>query len=114
MTTLYSDGDVIHVTAPTGGYTAGALVALTDMVGIVHETAAAGVTAVLQVRGVHTLTKPAAADAGFTAGDTVYVTATGALSNAATGKTYVGKAWAAAVTGATSMQVHINFGSNPA
>lgn len=107
---LVSDGHTIQVTTPTGGYTSGQLVELVDMVGISFDAYAAGAAATLLVDGVFTLTKAAAADSGFSQGDSVYLTSTGLVNATATGDQYVGKAWAAAATGATSVRCRINWG----
>jgi len=103
-------GHMIQVTAPTGGYTSGELIELVDMVAVVEDTLAAGAVGAAHTTGVFTLTKAAGATTGFTQGDSVYLSGAGAINNTATGDQYVGKAWAAAVTGATSVDVAINFG----
>jgi len=103
-------GHTIQVTAPTGGYTAGQLIELVDMVAVVEDTLAAGEVGIAHTTGVFNLTKPAAAASGFTQGDSVYLTSTGAINATPTGDQYVGKAWAAAATGATTVPVNINFG----
>lgn len=103
-------GHMCTVVAPTGGYTAGQLIELVDMVAVVEDTVAAGASVAAHVSGVFTLTKVANAAGGFTLGDSVYRTSTGNLIATATGNQYVGKAWGTAATGDTSVDVNINFG----
>lgn len=108
--TLIQNGETISGTTPTGGYTNGQLIELTDIVGVVNDAYAAGATFVAIVDGVWRITKVAAADGAFTQGDSVYLTSTGAINNTAAGDQFVGIAWAAATTTATTVDVRINWG----
>lgn len=107
---LLQNGETISGTTPTGGYTKDQLVELVDMVCIINDAYAAGTTFVGITEGVWNITKVAAADGAFTQGDSVYLTTSGVINNTATGDQYVGKAWAAATTTATTVEVRINWG----
>jgi predicted RecA/RadA family phage recombinase len=98
------EGSRINYTT-TGNVTEGALIQFTNIVGVALNTATTGATLPCAIEGEFTLTKTAAADTGFTQGDAVYVTSTGKINNTATGDLFVGFASAAAVTGATSVDV---------
>ena len=106
--TLIQNGETISGTTPTGGYTNGQLLELTDMVGIVNDAYAAGSTFVAITEGVWRITKVPAAANVFTQGDSVYVTTGGLITNVSTSNQLVGKAWAAATTTATTVDVKIN------
>lgn len=112
--TLVQNGSTIRVTAPTGGYTAGTMVSLVNMVGVVSETVAASATAVLVTEGVYTVTaKKAGAGEAWAIGDDVYLTATGDLTETATSNVFAGTVWETAATGATTGKIRINFGGKP-
>lgn len=98
------EGASINYTA-TGAVTEGTLIQFTNVVGVALNTGTTGDTVPVAITGEFTLTKPAAATAGFTQGDAVYVTSTGAINNTATGDKFVGFATAAAATGGTSLTV---------
>lgn len=98
------EGSKINYTA-TGAVTQGTLIQLTNLVGVALNTGVTGDTIPLAIDGEFELTKVAAADTGFTQGDAVYVTSTGKINNTATGDKFVGFASAAAVTGATTVNV---------
>ena len=106
--TLLQNGETISGTTPTGGYTNGQLIELTDMVAIVNDAYAAGVTFVAITEGVWSITKTPGAANAFTQGDSVYLTGAGAITNVSTSNQLVGKAWAAATTTASSVEVKIN------
>ena len=103
------EGSRINYTA-TGDVTEGSLIQFTNIVGVALNTAVTGATVPCAITGEFTLTKPAAATAGFTQGDAVYVTSTGAINSSATGDLFVGYASAAAATGATSVDVILGGG----
>jgi len=98
------EGASINYTA-TGAVTEGTLIQFTNVVGVALNTATTGDTVPCAITGEFTLTKTAAADTGFTQGDAVYVSSTGKINNTATGDLFVGYATAAAVTGATEVDV---------
>lgn len=89
----------------TGDLTEGTPVAFTNCVGVALNTAVTGIVVPVAIVGEFSLTKVAAADTGFTQGDAVYISSTGKLNNTATGDKFLGFASAAAVTGATSVNV---------
>lgn len=99
-----SKGNNINYTA-TGNVTEGTLVQFTNVVGVALNTVTTGSVVPVAISGEFSLTKTAAADTGFTQGDSVYVTSTGKINNTATGDKFVGFATAAAATGATSVSV---------
>lgn len=121
MATNYvQDGSTVQVTTPTGGYTSGDFVALpaagtgSKFVGVASATYAAGATAVLMTEGVFSVsTKKAGAGEAWAVGDDIYLTSTGDFTETATSNGYAGVAWEAAVTGATTGQIRINFGGDP-
>lgn len=98
------EGAQITYTA-TGNVTEGTLVQFTNAVGVALNTVTTGSNVPVAIVGEFSLTKTAAADTGFTQGDAVYVTSTGKINNTATGDKFVGFATAAAVTGATAVNV---------
>ena len=98
------EGASINYTT-TGNVTEGALIQFTNIVGVALNTATTGDTLPCAIVGEFELTKVAAADTGFTQGDAVYVSSTGKINNTATGDLLVGYATAAAVTGATAVNV---------
>ena len=109
-TNLIQRGGALDYVAPTGGVAIGALVLLTDLAGVARNAIAAGETGAIETEGVWQITKTAHAAGGFTQGDAVYSSATGLITNAATGNTFVGTAAAASATGATSVNVLLNRG----
>ena len=98
------EGSRINYTT-TGDLTEGTPVQFTNIVGVALNTATTGVVVPCAIEGEFALTKVAAADTGFTQGDAVYISSTGKLNNTATGDLLVGYASAAAVTGATTVNV---------
>lgn len=98
------EGSRINYTT-TGNVTEGALIQFTNVVGVALNTTTTGDINPCAIEGEFSLTKVAAADTGFTQGDAVYVSSTGKLNNTATGDLMVGYASAAAVTGATTVDV---------
>ena len=111
MTTkLVQDGTRIHVTVPTGGYTVNKAYLVGELVGVATETVAAAGTAALATEGVFTLTKMAEANSAVSQGGTVYGRTTGGefkCGAVASGDNVAGTAWAAAVTGATTITVKL-------
>ena len=109
-TTYVGDGDRVTLTADND-YTAGDLYRLTagavGSVGVVVDTVASGATAVVALSGVWTVAKAAAGTMDFAVGEKVYMTSSGKARPTATGNTPVGIAFAAATTGATTMQVKL-------
>lgn len=98
------EGAKINYTA-TGTVTEKSVVQFTDITGVALISGVVGDTIPVAICGEFTLAKAAAADSGFSQGDSVYVTSTGAINNTATGDKLVGYASAAAATGATSVDV---------
>ena len=99
------EGAKINYTT-TGAVTQGSVIQFTNICGVALVSATgAGETVPCAITGEYQLTKAAAADSGFTQGDLVYITSTGAINNTATGDKVIGHASAAAATGATTVNV---------
>lgn len=107
MNTLISEGRRLPYTNATSvTISAGAVVAVGDIVGIAVADIAAGDTGVLELQGVHQLAK---ASGAIVQGEQLYWDASpGNLTTASTGNTKAGVAWAAATTAATTAQVLLN------
>jgi predicted RecA/RadA family phage recombinase len=103
-------GDVIQITA-TGAFTQNTIYVGTDRCGVYLETGVTGDLAPIALEGIFTLTKAAAGGSAFTVLDKAYSTSTGLVSNAATGNVHLGHAVAAAVTGATAVQIKLSGGA---
>ena len=110
-TTAKQDGRTMAYTAPTGGVTNGALVEVVDMVGVAYDAITAGEVGTLLTQGVFTITNTAHAAGGFSQGDSVYLSSTGLVTNSSTSNQFVGIAWAASATSATTVDVNINWGT---
>ena len=97
------------VTAPTAGYTAGQMVKIEDTVGVIAETKAATLDAVL-IYKCEKIVVPKVAGTGitFAAGDKVYYrAASAAVTNASTGNTLCGRALEAAGASATTVLIDL-------
>lgn len=107
---LISSGDAVNVTAPTGGYTTGTIVAYgSNQVGVAAETVAAGALVNLHLKGRWSTTqKTAGASDGWSAGTLLYLTPTGNITAVSAGNQVAGIATAAAATGATTGELIIN------
>ena len=118
MATNYvGPGDVVNLPAPTGGVTSGDLVpfpaigATQKLVGLAHETAAAGVTVAFTVWGVVRGTK--ATGVTFAIGDDLYLDSSSELTTTATANGFVGIAMSVEASGSTTANVLINTGGDP-
>ena len=109
-TTLVQDGDRWPITA-SGNVTAGNIVVIFSgikgLAGVAMDTVTTGTVVPVATKGVFTVTKKAGATLDFAVGEPAYTTATGAATPTATGNTPLGRAFAAAVTGATTVQVQL-------
>jgi len=97
------------VTAPTAGYTAGDMVKVEDTVGVIAETKAATLDAVL-IYKCEKIVVPKVAGTGisFAAGDKVYYKAADKkVTNASTGNTLCGRALEAAGASATTVLIDL-------
>jgi predicted RecA/RadA family phage recombinase len=123
MAQSYSEGQVVNVTTPTGGYANGQLVVINGLPGVVLETAAAGANVAVAVEGVFNV---ASNTAGTAAVGTraFYSTVTGTrkrvvfATGAATGVTgarapVVGIVWEAKASGAARTTVPIKLVGGP-
>ena len=98
----------LKVTAPSAGYTAGQLVKVEDTVGVIVETKAATLSAVLIYKCEKiVVAKTAATAITFAAGDKVYYNGAGAVTNVASGNTLCGRALEAATGAATSVLIDL-------
>lgn len=101
-------GRTVKKTAPTGGYTGGAIVILgagtTGWCGLAAQDYDAGETAVIRVGEEAKVTKVTGTGKSFAIGDKVYRDASsGNATPTATGNAYVGRATSTATTAATSV-----------
>lgn len=114
-TTLVAEGDRIPFTA-AGNITAGQIVVMlagtTGSAGVAMDTVTTGAVVPVAVTGVFTVTKAAGATLDFAVGERVFTTSTGAATPTATSNTGLGFAYAAAVTGATTVQVRLVQGGS--
>jgi len=124
MAQSYSEGQVVNVTTPTGGYANGQLVVINGLPGVVLETAAAGAKVAVAVEGVFNV---ASNTAGIAAVGTraFYSTVTGTTrkrvvfaTGAATGVTggrapVVGVVWEAKASGSARTTVPIKLVGGP-
>lgn len=100
----------MQVTAPTAGYTAGDMVKVEDTVGVIAETKAATLAAVLIYKCEKIIVpKVAATGITFAAGDKVYYNATsGAVTSTASGATLCGRALEAAAWNDDEVLIDLN------
>lgn len=99
-------GEVYDYTA-TAAISSGDLVAMSDTVGVALADGAIGDTIAVRVEGVFEL--PKATGTALAQGKKLYLDATaGNIVGLATGNTYAGKAYVAADSAATTVQVAIN------
>jgi hypothetical protein len=111
-TNLHLRSDVfasLKVTAPTAGYTAGQMVKVEDTVGVIAETKAATLDAVLIYKCDKVVVpKVAATGITFAAGDKVYFSSgSAAVTNVASGNTLCGRALEAAVFSADEVLIDL-------
>jgi len=95
----------VVVTAPSGGYSAGDMVAVNSLIGVIVEDAAATKDAVL-IYSAERIEVPKSAGSGivFDIGDKVYYNATAkAVTNSAAGNTLCGRAKEATNATATTL-----------
>lgn len=99
-------GNIIHVTAVTGGVTEGTVYRGTNSCGVYLDSATGGAQVAVGVEGVFTLVKPTALNVGVL--EQLYATTTPALTST-TGATNlpVGISTAAAATGITAVNVKL-------
>jgi len=98
-------GDVITVTAATGGAAKGGIFVGTDRAGVYQGSATGGALVAVALEDVHEVPKTAGAGTAITVLDKVYSTATGSATP--TGGTPLGVAVAAAATGDTTCKVKL-------
>lgn len=99
-------GEVFDYTC-TGDVSSGQLVVMNDTVGVAITDGKTGDVIAVRVEGVFELPKLSSSD--IAQGKKVYWDATnGQINLTASGNTYAGKAYVAAGTGATTVQVSLN------
>jgi predicted RecA/RadA family phage recombinase len=102
----------VKITAPTAGYTAGQLVAVESIVGVVVDTVTVGEETAL-IYSCEKIVVPKRTGTGitFAVGTKVYFRAAGPdVTNASTGNTLIGRA--TEVAGATADEVEIDLIGN--
>ena len=124
MAQSYSEGQVVNVTAPAGGYANGQLVVINGLPGVALETAASGAKVAVAVEGVFNV---ACATTGTAAVGTraFYKTVTGTVKKAvfvatgnATGVTgarvpTIGIVWEAKTSGAARTTIPVKLVGGP-
>lgn len=112
MAQSIQEGEVIKVTAPTGGITNGTLVVQNRLVGVALNTVAAGADVSVALDGVFDLA--AVATGAKTQGNRVFYRTTGGqkkcafASGVATGAKYtIGTVWTTATAAATTVRVKL-------
>lgn len=112
MAMTQSNGDVMHVTAPTGGITNNALVIQNRLAGVALNNADAGQSVAIALTGVFDI--PAVATGAKTMGNRVFYRTTGGVKKAvfasgtATGAKYtVGTVWETATAASTTCKVKL-------
>lgn len=109
-TNLSQDGNIINYTC-TGNNTAGTLYEIGSTLGVALKTGTTGDVIPIAIEGVYSgLTKVAEASSAIAVGAPVYYRVTGSavkLTGLATGGTYAGVGFAAAVTGATTATIKL-------
>ncbi|MDH3438577.1 MAG: DUF2190 family protein [Betaproteobacteria bacterium] len=119
MATNYiGDGDTINwalVAAATSGDFLQFPTTGTGMkfVGVVKESGVTGDVVAVALRGIWSVSTKVAAAGAWAVGDDIYITPTGDFTETATANGYAGVAAEAAVTGATTGKIIINFGGDP-
>jgi predicted RecA/RadA family phage recombinase len=113
--TLVQKGDTIIITA-SGAKTAGQFVMVEDLAVVCAVDIADGQSGAAHATQVHEVS--AKANVAISQGDNLYWDAdgdpvggtagSGCLTNVATDNKYAGKAWAAAASGASSVQIKLN------
>lgn len=109
MSSNYSQkGDLITITAATGGVTNDAIARLDEIAGVYVDSATGGDLVPVAVEGVFTVTKAAAAGTAISVGEKIYAT-TGATATPATGASNLplGVAVETAATGDTTCVVKL-------
>jgi predicted RecA/RadA family phage recombinase len=100
----------MEVVTPTAGYTAGQMVKIGDVVGVIAETKTVGQIAVL-IYKCDKIIVPKVAGTGitFAAGAKVYFkSANAAVTNASTSNTLCGRCTVAAVAADTTVEIDLN------
>lgn len=112
MAMTYGDGDLMTITAPTGGITNNTLVIQNRLAGVALNTVAAGVETAVALTGVFEI--PAVATGAKTMGNRVFYRTTGGVkkavfaSGAATGAKYtIGNVWETATAASTTCKVRL-------
>jgi predicted RecA/RadA family phage recombinase len=109
-TNLSQDGKIINYTC-TGNVTAGTLYEIGSTLGVALKTGTTGAVVPIAIEGVYSgLTKVAEASSAIAVGGPVYYRTTGGaakLTGKATGGTYAGVGFAAAVTGGTTATIKL-------
>lgn len=101
-------GDVITVTAATGGAAKKGIYVGTDRAGVYQGSATGGALVAVALEGVHEVAKAAGAGTAITVLGKVYSTATGAATPATgVGNVPLGVAVAVAATGDTTCKVKL-------
>lgn len=107
MKNYIQKGEAIEVTTPAGGYTAGQLVTVGEIVGVAQNTTLENETAVISLAGVYNVAK---ATGAITQGAKCYLDAVaGNITTTATGNKLAGYAWLAAASGDATVQVKFLF-----
>lgn len=106
MKNYIQSGQTMPYTAPSGGIAAGAVVISNKIVGIAASSGAEGTSVQVNLGGVYELAKAAGAVAQ---GALVYWAAgAGNVTTTSSGNTLIGRAFAAAADGDTTIQVILN------
>jgi len=109
MTDKYTQkGDVITITAATGGVANNGIHRMDEIAGVAVEAATGGALVGIAVEGVFTVTKAAAGGTAISVGEKVYAT-TGSTATPATGANNLplGVGVAAAATGDTTCSIKL-------
>ncbi len=102
-----SECKTVEVVAPSGGYTAGQMVKIEDIVGVILQTTLAGALAVLIYEAPKIVVPcAAAATAGYKIGEKVYFT-TNQVSETASGGTLCGIVTEDSSVGDTELEIHL-------
>lgn len=95
------------LTTPTAGYTAGQMVKVAQLVGVIFETKTVGQEAVLCYQ-CEKIVVPKATGVTFAVGDKVYFDSAAAkVTSTASGNTLCGRALAIGLTGDTTLEINL-------
>lgn len=104
----YGDGNVITVTAPTGGATEGAIYRGADMAGVYLTTKSAGASVAVALEGEFVLAKTAGV--ALSVGEKLYATTAPAVTSATGASNLpIGICTLAAATGASTARVKLDL-----